>query len=60
MFAAPDHVEARNLQADAYEQLGYQAEGPQWRGIFLTAARELRDGVVPASFSTASPPGFRS
>ena len=31
--------------ADAYEQLGYQMEGPQWRGIFLSAALELRNGV---------------
>ncbi|WP_240330429.1 alkyl sulfatase C-terminal domain-containing protein [Streptomyces sp. CB09001] len=44
-----------DLQADAYEQMGYQAEGPQWRGIFLTAAKELREGVVPAAFATASP-----
>jgi alkyl sulfatase BDS1-like metallo-beta-lactamase superfamily hydrolase len=55
VFAQPDHAEARELQADAYEQMGYQAEGPQWRGIFLTAARELREGVVPARFATASP-----
>lgn len=55
VFADQDDQEARELQADAYEQLGYQAEGPQWRGIFLTAARELRDGVLEASFSTASP-----
>ena len=46
---------ARELQADAYEQLGYQAEGPQWRGIYLTAAKELRDGVQTARFATASP-----
>ncbi|MEU6846204.1 alkyl sulfatase dimerization domain-containing protein [Streptomyces sp. NPDC046716] len=55
VFADPDHTEAKNLQADAYEQMGYQAEGPQWRGIFLTAAKELRGGVVPAAFVTASP-----
>jgi alkyl sulfatase BDS1-like metallo-beta-lactamase superfamily hydrolase len=55
VFAQPDNQEARNLQADAYEQMGYQAEGPQWRGIFLAAARELRDGVQPAVFATASP-----
>jgi alkyl sulfatase BDS1-like metallo-beta-lactamase superfamily hydrolase len=35
--------------------MGYQIEGPQWRGIFLTAARELRQGVQPAAFATASP-----
>jgi len=55
VFADPADAEAKALQADAYEQLGYQAEGPQWRGIFLTAARELREGVVPSAFTTASP-----
>ncbi|MCC2033482.1 alkyl/aryl-sulfatase [Microbacterium allomyrinae] len=55
VFADADDAEARGLQADAYEQLGYQAEGPQWRGIYLTAAKELRDGVVPARFASASP-----
>lgn len=28
---------------------------PQWRGILLTAAKELREGVVPIGFATASP-----
>ncbi|MFG2596228.1 alkyl/aryl-sulfatase [Streptomyces sp. NPDC048462] len=55
VFAEPDNRAARELQADAYEQMGYQAEGPQWRGIFLTAAKELREGVQPATFATASP-----
>jgi alkyl sulfatase BDS1-like metallo-beta-lactamase superfamily hydrolase len=55
VFAEPENHAARELQADAYEQLGYQAEGPQWRGIFLSAARELREGVRPAPFATASP-----
>jgi alkyl sulfatase BDS1-like metallo-beta-lactamase superfamily hydrolase len=55
VFAQPDHQAARDLQADAYEQMGYQAEGPQWRGVFLTAAKELREGVQPAAFATASP-----
>jgi alkyl sulfatase BDS1-like metallo-beta-lactamase superfamily hydrolase len=55
VFAEPDNQAARELQADAYEQMGYQAEGPQWRGTFLTAARELREGALPASFATASP-----
>ena len=35
--------------------MGYQIEGPQWRGIFLTAAKELREGALPAVFATASP-----
>ncbi|MGW4479987.1 alkyl/aryl-sulfatase [Rhodococcus triatomae] len=54
VFAQPDNTEAKNLQADAYEQMGYQAEGPQWRGIFLSAALELREGVKPMPFTTAS------
>ncbi len=55
VFAQPDNQDAKNLQADAYEQMGYQTEAPQWRGIYLTAARELREGVLEASFTTASP-----
>jgi alkyl sulfatase BDS1-like metallo-beta-lactamase superfamily hydrolase len=55
VFAQPDNQAARELQADAYEQMGYQAEGPQWRGIFLTAAKELRAGVQAAPFTTVSP-----
>jgi alkyl sulfatase BDS1-like metallo-beta-lactamase superfamily hydrolase len=55
VFADPGNQEARELQADAYEQMGYQAEGPQWRGIFLSAALELRKGVQAQPFSTASP-----
>ena len=55
VFAQPGNQDAKNLQADAYEQMGYQTEAPQWRGIFLTAARELREGVLKAPFTTASP-----
>jgi alkyl sulfatase BDS1-like metallo-beta-lactamase superfamily hydrolase len=54
VFAEPDNQPARLLQADAYEQMGYQAEGPQWRGVFLSAAKELRAGVAPAPYTTAS------
>ena len=46
VFADPDDTEARKLQADAYEQLGYQQEVPQYRAIFLTAAKELREGIT--------------
>lgn len=54
VFADPGNTAARELQAQAYEQMGYQAEGPQWRGIFLSAAKELRLGVQPAPYVTAS------
>ncbi|HEY7054066.1 MAG TPA: alkyl sulfatase dimerization domain-containing protein, partial [Mycobacterium sp.] len=46
VFADPDDTEATQLQADAYEQFGYQQEVPQYRAIFLTAAKELREGVA--------------
>ncbi|MGD8357387.1 MAG: alkyl sulfatase dimerization domain-containing protein, partial [Lysobacterales bacterium] len=42
--ADPANAEARTLLADTYEQLGYQAEGPQWRHAYLSAAVELRTG----------------
>lgn len=45
VFADPGNQEARNLQADALEQLGYQAEAATWRNNYLTAAYELRNGV---------------
>jgi alkyl sulfatase BDS1-like metallo-beta-lactamase superfamily hydrolase len=49
VFAEPDNTEARHLQADALEQLGYQAESGPWRNFYLTGAMELRaDGEPPA------------
>ena len=44
VFADPSNQEARNLCADALEQLGYQAESGTWRSSYLTAALELRCG----------------
>ncbi|MCR5651236.1 MAG: MBL fold metallo-hydrolase [Lachnospiraceae bacterium] len=44
VFADPDDEDARNLCADALEQLGYQAESGTWRNCYLTAALELRKG----------------
>ncbi|MGO4711451.1 alkyl/aryl-sulfatase [Bradyrhizobium sp. 2TAF24] len=44
VFADPTHQEARNLAADAYEQLGYLAEAATWRNSYLFAAHELRHG----------------
>lgn len=44
VFADPSNQEARNLCADALEQLGYQAESGTWRNAYLTGALELRSG----------------
>ncbi|MFN8499331.1 MAG: alkyl sulfatase dimerization domain-containing protein [Anaerolineae bacterium] len=46
VFADPENAAARALQADALEQLGYQAESGPWRNFYLSGAKELRDGVV--------------
>ncbi|HFZ8994567.1 TPA: alkyl/aryl-sulfatase [Citrobacter freundii] len=43
--ADPGNQTAKNLQADAFEQLGYQAESATWRGFYLVGAKELREGV---------------
>ena len=44
VFADPADRTARALLADSYEQLGYQSESAIWRNIYLTGARELRQG----------------
>jgi len=49
VFAQPDNGAARELQADALEQLGYQSENATWRNAYLTGAQELRNGVAPAA-----------
>jgi alkyl sulfatase BDS1-like metallo-beta-lactamase superfamily hydrolase len=53
VFAEPDNAEARALNAEAFEQLGYLAEAATWRNAYLFAAQELRNGVA-ASGATAS------
>jgi alkyl sulfatase BDS1-like metallo-beta-lactamase superfamily hydrolase len=45
VFADPDNKEGKELLADAYEQMGYQAESGPWRSIYLQGAYELRNGV---------------
>jgi alkyl sulfatase BDS1-like metallo-beta-lactamase superfamily hydrolase len=49
VFADPDDEEARAVQADTLEQLGYQAESGPWRSFYLTAAQELRCPRPPAA-----------
>ena len=45
VFADPSNQAAKALQADALEQMGYQAESGPWRNFYLTGAKELREGV---------------
>jgi alkyl sulfatase BDS1-like metallo-beta-lactamase superfamily hydrolase len=56
VFADPSDRQARAALADAYEQLGYQAESGPWRNFYLTGSQELRLGVDRLmAFRTASP-----
>jgi alkyl sulfatase BDS1-like metallo-beta-lactamase superfamily hydrolase len=48
VFADPANKQARELGADALEQLGYQSEAATWRNAYLVGASELR-GAPPAS-----------
>ena len=43
VFADPDNLEARYLQADAFEQLGYSSESSVWRNAYLSGAYDLRN-----------------
>ncbi|MFJ8061372.1 alkyl/aryl-sulfatase [Streptomyces sp. NPDC096142] len=55
VFADPDNAEARGLQADALEQLGYGSENGTWRNFYLMGAHELRHGPVGTPTVTAAP-----
>ena len=48
VFAEPEdsdyRAKAAELEADALEQLGYQAESGPWRNAYLMGAYELRNG----------------
>jgi alkyl sulfatase BDS1-like metallo-beta-lactamase superfamily hydrolase len=58
VFAEPSNTAARELQANALEQLGYQSEAGTWRNLYLTGAQELRHGTpnvkLPSSASEDS------
>ncbi|MBB1158149.1 alkyl/aryl-sulfatase [Amycolatopsis dendrobii] len=54
VFADQSNVEARQLLADIYEQLGYGAENGTWRCVYLTGAQELRHGMSRLGQRTAS------
>ncbi|MEB3051574.1 alkyl sulfatase dimerization domain-containing protein [Mycolicibacter sp. MYC123] len=61
VFANPDSVAGKNLLADCYEQLGYQAESGPWRAEYLQGAYELRNGVPDvAATDTVSPDTIRA
>jgi alkyl sulfatase BDS1-like metallo-beta-lactamase superfamily hydrolase len=56
VFADPSNAAAKYLLADAYEQMGYQAESGPWRSVYLQGAMELRQGTPTGTGAvTASP-----
>ena len=60
VFSDPENEEAKKLNADALEQLGYQAEAATWRNEYLTGAKELREGLPKPGLQTASPDTIRA
>ncbi len=44
VYAHPDHAAARELAAQAMEQMGFQAESATWRNAYLLGAHEYREG----------------
>ena len=45
VYAEPGNQSAKDLLADAFEQIGYQKESSSLRNSFLAAALELRSGI---------------
>jgi alkyl sulfatase BDS1-like metallo-beta-lactamase superfamily hydrolase len=56
VYADPSNMAARNLMADASEQLGYQSEAGTWRGWYMSAAKDLREGVKPMQVAVFASP----
>jgi alkyl sulfatase BDS1-like metallo-beta-lactamase superfamily hydrolase len=61
VFANPSDQQARELTADAYEQLGYQVESATARNAYLEGAWELRNGMPKIdATNTAAPDVVRA
>lgn len=56
VFADPNNTSAKNLLADSFEQMGYQAESGPWRSVYLQGAYELRNGVPSAGGTDVASP----
>lgn len=57
VYVEPGCARARYLAADAFEQLGYQAESAIWRNAYLSGAAELRAGEGAALAGVAAEAG---
>lgn len=56
VFAEPANQDAKDLLANNFEQLGYQAESPSVRNSYLAAAYELRNGIPTGASPKATSP----
>jgi alkyl sulfatase BDS1-like metallo-beta-lactamase superfamily hydrolase len=55
VFADANNGPARELLAQSFEQMGYQAESMLWRNMYLVGAQEARKTPTSASAGTVSP-----
>lgn len=61
VFAQPENDAAKDLLAQIYRQLAFQAESGSWRNFYLTGAQELTKGVLDLPRpNTASPDMVKS
>ena len=56
VFANPESKKGKELLADTYEQLGYQAESGPWRSVYLQGAYELRNGTSSTGGTNVASP----
>lgn len=56
VHAEPNNQLAKDLLADAFEQIGYQQENPGLRNSFLNGAFELRSGIPGGASPKSSGP----
>jgi alkyl sulfatase BDS1-like metallo-beta-lactamase superfamily hydrolase len=55
IFDDPSNTAAREVLAQSFEQLGYQAEGSLWRNMYLTGAAEARTAPQAPTVRALSP-----
>jgi len=58
VFAEPNNIAAREMLAEAYRQMAYQAESGPWRDIYLSGATELISGKVKIGYSKTGSQAF--
>ncbi|RZJ99591.1 MAG: MBL fold metallo-hydrolase [Novosphingobium sp.] len=58
VFADATDTAAKSALADAYEQIGYQAESGAWRNYYLVAAARLRGEATPRALPVRQSASF--